>query len=149
MLRQLSEQDRNFIMQARPMGLAEVKMSQLARDYAVRAEVRQFAENMIKDHGDTNKRLMQLLRKADVSAPSEPDEDHQELMDQLYGLEGEEFDKEYVRTQVQDHERQVQLYEHEASAGEDAEIKDFAKSCVPTLQRHLDQAKGLASSMRL
>lgn len=149
MARQLSEQDRNFIMEARPMGLAEVKMSQLARDYAARAEVRQFAERMIKDHGDANKRLMQILRKTDITPPSEPDAEHQELMDQLYELEGEDFDKEYVRTQVQDHEHHVKLYEHEADAGEDPEIREFAKGCVPILQRHLHQVKSLASALHV
>lgn len=149
MPRQLSEQDRDFVMQARPMGLAEVKMSQLARDYAARPEVREFAEHMIKDHGDANKRLMQILRKTDVSPPSEPDAEHQELMDQLYELEGDDFDKEYLRTQVQDHEHHVQIYEHEANAGQDPEIREFAKGCVPVLQRHLNQVKSLASTMRI
>lgn len=149
MARQLSEQDRNFIMEARPMGVAEVKMSQLARDYAARPEVRKFAEHMIKDHGDANKRLMQILRKTDIAPPSEPDAEHQELMDQLYELEGEDFDREYVRTQLEDHEHHVKLYELEADKGEDPEIKEFAQGCVPILQRHLDQVKNLASAMRV
>lgn len=149
MARQLSDQDRKFVLEARPMGLAEVKMSQLARDYAAHSEVRQFAARMIEDHTDANRRLMQILRKTDIQPPSEPDAEHQEIMDQLYELEGEDFDKEYVRTQVQDHEHHVQLYEREAEKGEDPEIKEFAKGCVPILQRHLDQVKNLASSTRL
>jgi putative membrane protein len=149
MARQLSEQDRNFILEARPMGLAEVKMSQLARDYALRSEVRKFAERMIKEHGEANKKLMKILRKTDLDAPDEPDEEHQELMDQLYELEGEEFDKEYVRTQVKDHEHHLELYEREARQGEDPDVKEFAKACVPLLQQHLTQVKGLASTLQV
>ncbi len=149
MARQLSEQDRDFILQARPMGIAEVKMSQMARDYAMRSEVRNFAERMIKDHGESNKQLMQILRKTDLDAPDEPDEEHQQLMDQLYELEGEEFDKEYVRTQVKDHEHHLDLYEREARQGQDPDVKEFAKGCMPVLKQHLDQVKGLASDLHI
>lgn len=148
MARQLSEQDRDFIMQARPMGLAEVKMSQMARDYASRAEVRKFAERMLKDHGDANKQLLQIMRKIDIDAPDQPDEEHRELMEELYELEGEEFDKEYVRTQLSDHEHHLELYEREAQQGQDPEMKKFAQGCVPILQSHLQEVKALASTLR-
>lgn len=147
--KKLSDKDRKFVMQARPMNLAEVKLGELARDYASHDELRKLGEMLIQDHSDTNRQLMQIMRGSDVKAPDQMDPEHQKIEERLLELEGEDFDKEFVRTQMKDHQQMISLFEREAKEGEDPDLKEFAKGCVPVLQHHLQQLRGLASSMRM
>jgi putative membrane protein len=149
MPKNLSRQDQRFVMEVRPMNLAEIKMSQIAVDYASKPEIKEFAERMIQDHSKTNRDLMQIVRDSNVSPPDEPTPDQQKIVDRLWSLEGDEFDQEFVRAQVQDHERVVQLFEREAEQGQDEDLKQFAEDCLPIMQQHLQQVKTLAQSMRM
>lgn len=147
MAKALSGEDRKFVLMARPMGLAEIKMAQIAKDYASDPKIKQFADRIIQDHTSSNRQLMQLVKGSDISVPDAPDREHEKLIDRLWSLEGEEFDREFMRAELRDHEQAVNLYQREASSGEDSDLKAFAQDCVPILQEHLSQAKSLARSV--
>lgn len=147
MAKALSGEDRKFVMMARPMGLAEIKMAQIAKDYASDPKIKQFADQIIQDHTSSNRQLMKLVKGSDVSVPDSLDREHEKLIDKLWSLEGEEFDKEFMRAEIRDHEQAVNLYQREASSGQDSDLKEFARGCVPILQEHLNHAKNIAKSV--
>jgi putative membrane protein len=140
----LSQQDRNFVMEAARGGTAEVKLSQLATDRASDEEVRQFAQHMIHDHTQANQELRQLASSEGVTASDELDQEHRNLMNRLSGLKGTEFDRAYMDAMVQDHKKVVAEFEREASQGQDNELKNWASTLLPKLQRHLQMAQDLA-----
>lgn len=144
----LSDEDRQFVMQARPMNIAEMRLGELARDYASRPELQELGEKLIQDHTGTNHRLMQIISGSDVKAPDRMDAGHQKIEQRLLELEGDDFDRAFLRAQLEDHQQMVSLFEREAKEGEDPELKQFARGCVPVLQQHLQQIQGMASSMR-
>jgi putative membrane protein len=72
---------------------------------------------------------------------------HREAMDKLAKLSGADFDREYMRNQVKDHEKAVALFERQANSGSDADLKAFATKTLPTLREHHQMARDLAAKV--
>jgi putative membrane protein len=159
--------DQRFVTEAAEAGKAEVAHGQLAAERASNPEVKTFAQRMVDDHTKANQELMQLASsksitlsdsKANKTSPptnnaGTTDEQrqlkgkHREMQDQLMKLSGAEFDREYIRQQVKDHEKAVALFERQANSGSDAELKAFAAKTLPTLREHHQMVRDLATKV--
>ena len=53
----------------------------------------------------------------------------------------------YIKLMVQDHKKDVHEFEKQSASGSDAELKQFASSTLPILQKHLQDAQSLASRL--
>ncbi|WP_119459016.1 DUF4142 domain-containing protein [Rhodospirillaceae bacterium SYSU D60014] len=142
----LSVQDRYFLLHAAQDGAAEVAMGKVAVEKAQSEEVKQFAQRMIDDHTQANQKLMEMAEQKDIEVPQEAGAVHEQMMQYLQELSGEQFDQAYMQEQVLDHEAAVSLFEKEAQQGQDAELKSFASETLPTLQEHLESAQQLAGA---
>jgi len=138
-------QPQEFVQKAGIAGLYEVQAAALARDRAQDGDVRKFAGEMTQDHGAANKELQLLSNQRQWAMPSTLDQKHQQLIDRLSSLKGAEFDREYVKQQLAAHEQAVSLFEQQARAGSDADLKKWASGKVDTLKAHLEHAQELAS----
>jgi putative membrane protein len=139
----LSTTDATFINTVGMGGNAEVTFGQLAQSKATRADIRQFAGQMVTDHGAANQKLIALAQQKGMTAPSGMDTMHQQLYAQLQGMTGTAFDDAYMKGQVQDHEATVQALQTEIQNGSDADVKAFAQEVLPTVQHHLDMAHSI------
>jgi putative membrane protein len=72
---------------------------------------------------------------------------HREAMDKLAKLSGAEFDREYMRHQVKDHEKAIALFEGQANRGSDADLKAFASKTLPKLREHQQMAQSIAAKV--
>jgi putative membrane protein len=73
--------------------------------------------------------------------PTDVSEDQKETYNELAKLSGAEFDKEYVKVMVDDHEKDVDAFQEQADDGDDADTKAFAAKTLPTLKSHLEMIK--------
>ena len=137
--------DRTFMMKAAEGGMAEVALGELAAKQAASDDVKQFAQRMVDDHGKANRELMDLAAKKGVTLPTDLDAKAKALKTKLEKMSGAEFDREYMREMVKDHEKAVALFEKEAKSGHDAEAKAWAEQTLPTLRDHLKMARETAS----
>jgi len=55
-------------------------------------------------------------------------------------LMGMAFDSTYINSQVMDHQAAIQLFQSEASNGNDSRLRDYAQKYLPKLQMHLQMA---------
>lgn len=137
--------DRTFMMKAAEGGMAEVALGELATKQAGSDDVKQFGQRMVDDHGKANRELMDLAAKKGVTLPSDMGAKEKALKTKLEKLSGAEFDREYMREMVKDHEKDVAMFEKEAKSGRDAEVKAWAEQTLPTLRDHLKLARETAS----
>src|SRR5690606_11167247 len=103
-------------------------------------EVKEFAQRMIDDHTQANQNLMELAEQKDIEVPEEPGAAHEQMMQHLQELSGEEFDQAYMEEQVLDHEAAVTLFEKESQQGQDEDLMSFAAETLPILQDHFESA---------
>jgi putative membrane protein len=88
-----------------------------------------------------NKELEMLAKQKGVALPG--DDAKMATALPLSNKTGAEFDKEFARIIVEDHEKDIAAFETEASSGSDPDIKRWAIKNLPTLRQHLDEAKAL------
>ncbi|MBV9862324.1 MAG: DUF4142 domain-containing protein [Alphaproteobacteria bacterium] len=144
---QPNQADRDFIQQATIAGLAEVELGQTAEQKAQSPAVKEFARRMVVDHTKANNQLAPLAKAAGVTQPMQLDAEHSAMKSSLQNLSGAAFDQSYIQGMVQDHEKVIQLFQHEASAGQDAALKGFATETLPILQQHLQMAQSISSQL--
>ena len=135
----------DFMMQAAQSGIAEVELSRVAQSNSSDPAVKSFAQMMVSDHTKANDELKTLAGNKGAALPTGPDGSHQTEVQRLKGLKGAEFDAEYIRMMVADHEKAVVLFQAQAQNGVDPELKAWAVQTLPKLQAHLQAATGLQS----
>lgn len=140
----LSNDDKQFLMKAGMGGMLEVKVSKLAQEKGTSAEVKELAEMMVKDHSKANAELMTLASSKGVTLPTDLDAKHASKYDGMTKMSGADFDKNYVKDMLADHEKTIALFEGEAKKGDDAEVKAFAAKTLPTLNAHLEHVRKLS-----
>jgi putative membrane protein len=141
--------DLAFMNDAAPGGMAEVEMGRMAVEQAASSEVKQFGQRMVDDHSKAGEELKQLAQQKKVMLPAETTPKQKETMDKLSKLKGMDFDREYVKGMVADHEKDVAAFEAVAKNGTDADVKAFAAKTLPTLKEHLQMIQTIAAKMGL
>jgi putative membrane protein len=150
--------DKDFVEDLGIAGMAEVELGRMAAERAASAEVKQFADMMVRDHSKAGDELKQVASKHSIPMPSALDSKHEELKTKLSNLKGAEFDREYMNAMVQGHQDVVDRLQTRASEdrfgdnkgtvkpeGSDnpveADINQWAAMALPTVRHHLDEAK--------
>ena len=139
----LSAQDRRFIEKAAQGNNAEVAAGGLVDARSATPAVIAFGRMMVADHGAANARLAEVARRHAISLPSSLG-DQQAGYDRLVDRKGEDFDREFARVMVEDHDMAVQLYQEELASGVDPLLREYAAAMLPRIEAHLAQAKTLA-----
>jgi putative membrane protein len=147
-MRNMSSQDRNFIMDAAMGGMMEVELGRLAVQQGASDAVKQFGQRMVDDHSRANTQLMTTASSKGITLPTELDDKHRQHVTKLSGMSGAEFDRAYVKMMVSDHEKDVSAFEKQSTRGADPDLKAFASSTLPTLQEHLQMARSLPGAQR-
>lgn len=141
---QLSSQDMNFARDATEGGTTEVQLGRMAMENSTNQMVRQFGEEMVRDHQKASDELSQILDKKGVAIPMSETIDTN-MVNRLQGLKGEDFDRAYMKHMVKDHKTDVAAFKKEVADGDDSELKTWAAQTLPVLQEHLKMAESAIS----
>jgi putative membrane protein len=128
--------------------LAEVQAGKLGVSKASSPEVKKFAQSMVDDHGKHLSQLRTMAKTKGMQLPSAPAKKHQEAMKKLQSASGAEFDKLFMTQMVKDHEDALKLVQDAAKNAKDAELKADAEKTAPVIQKHLEEAKRIAASLK-
>jgi putative membrane protein len=63
--------------------------------------------------------------------------------DTLMGKSGKEFDAEFVRMAIADHQKDIAEFEKAANSAGDSDVKAWAAKMLPTLRAHLKDAQSM------
>ncbi|WP_158747367.1 DUF4142 domain-containing protein [Acidisphaera sp. L21] len=143
----LSTADQTFVNAAAGSDAAEVQEGQLAATKARSARVKKFASTMVDAHTKTTQQLMTIAQSKGVTPDATVPQMATDQMTALNAARPAAFDHLYTRDQVADHVAAVQVYQAEIANGQDADLKAFATSTLPTIQQHLRMARQI-SGMR-
>lgn len=142
----LAEPDQAFVLEAAAYGNLEVQMSRVAALRANANPVRSFAQNMAEDHSKARRKLKEIALSRDFRVSDRLDEKRADILMTLQRYAGDEFDREYLTQQVDQHRRGVRLFREQAQKGGNDELRTFAESNLAALEAHLKSAQDLADS---
>jgi putative membrane protein len=139
--------DQLFVRQAGVGGMAEVDLGKLALQKASNSSVKEFARQMVDDHGKANDKLIPLAKANEVPLRKDLDMDHRVMRDELAKVSGKDFDIIYIRGQVHDHQKTAQLLEWEIGSGQDPRVRSYATAILPTVLTHLRHAQMIQAEL--
>jgi putative membrane protein len=134
--------DQNFIDRAALGTSTEVELGRLARTRALSPAVRAFADRIITDHRQAHARLRTLERRLQMAAGRVTLPPNR-----LTTLSGEDFDRQFMADQVQNHREAIQLFQDEARMGQDPRLRKYATDNLPMLHRNLQEAEAIRSRL--
>lgn len=124
-------------------GMAEVKFAQLALSNGHNAQVKSFAQKMVKDHSAANDELKTIANKNGIHLPGGLNAAHQTAYNKLSHLKGASFDSAYVTSQINDHEDANRVFTEGASSSTNRDLKNFFAKHQAHIKMHLDLARQL------
>jgi putative membrane protein len=130
-----------YVEQTTISNLFEVSAAQAALQKASTEEVRSFARMMIDDHTKASEQLAEAAKGQNLSLPASMDARHDQLLQDLASATEQDFDRLYMRTQVEAHTAALKLQQDYSSFGANPALKAIATQLVPIIKRHLDQAQ--------
>jgi putative membrane protein len=134
--------DAEFIVKAAEGGMLEVQLGKLAEQRGRMAEVRNFGRMMVEHHSSINKELESLALSKGVTVPTVISADKQKKVEKLSGKEAKDFDKDYIDGMIDDHEKDISLFEDKASDDKaDPDLRKWVTETLPTLRNHLSEIK--------
>lgn len=137
--------DRRFVSKAADSGMEEVQLATLASQRATNTEVRSFAEKLLQDHQQVNSELKQIASSRNVKL--DDDEGKDRAYKRLSKQSGSEFDREFVEHMIDEHEKDIKLFEKASTEARDQEVRSFASKNLAHLREHLQTAQSLRQSL--
>lgn len=140
--------DQEFLVWAIACEVAEVKIAERAVENAEKPEVKKLAQRVLEDHKKTRDALMEQARKMKVGVVEGLNQEHREIYDRLGKVEGQEFDRTYLRHLVEGHEKGVKMYRKWAKDARDTDLRATAEKALSTAKDHLERAKDLGDKVK-
>lgn len=144
--KKLSWGDRRFVEKAAEGGQSEVALGQLAQDKASNPDVKAFGQTLVQDHQNANSQLMQIAQQKDVKLKEDKSKEDHEYK-RLAKASGDQFDREFIKHEVKDHEKDIKMFEKAAKDSKDEDVRNFASQVLPKLREHLAMAQRLERSI--
>lgn len=131
----LSAEDKQFFIAAATANASELALSRIASDQATRANVRDFANRMLSDHGRLDQEMKELALKKGVALPTPVTSE---------SLPNSDIDHAYAQRMVSDHQKAVSDFG--AANLKDPDLRAWAAKTLPMLRDHLTAARALSGS---
>jgi putative membrane protein len=145
--RELSQKDMEFVKNAAIGGMAEVELGKLAQQNGHSPDVKSFGARMVQDHSRAADQLTNIAKDRGVQLPQQLDTEHTSMRDRLAKLQGDAFDRAYIKMMVADHDKDVKEFRRQAQTGQDRELKRFARETLAVIEQHDQLAHNVERSM--
>ena len=150
--------DQEFVQEQLAMGEAEIALGQLAQQRGTHPEVKRFGEMMVRDHRMAGQELKEAMAAANTSQTgaaagtesarnTDAHRDHQNALEELREVKGNEFDRKYIDLMVKDHEEGVRDVEKQAETATNPQVRQWAAKTLPKMQQHLERAKVIQETL--
>lgn len=143
----MASSDAAFMTKLAEGDLAEADAGRLAAQKSNTPAVKQFGQEMDKDHSKNGNDLKALAASRGVMVPTSVSPEHAHARAKLENLSGANFDRQYAKGQVRAHEKTVQLLQDEITHGQDQAVKDFATQTLQVVNQHLDRARQMQTTV--
>jgi putative membrane protein len=139
--------DQQFLDFAAQTDMVEANLGQMAGSVASSQQVKDYGQMLVNDHTADFNELYKLAQQTNLTRPDAiGTEQNKAMIDPFQKLKGEAFDKRYIHEMIAGHTKAIAVYKKEAADAQNAAVKSYAEQTLPTLQKHLDNAKALTKA---
>jgi putative membrane protein len=126
----------------------EVETARLAQQRTQNAQIRRFAQTLIKDHSKNQKQGLALAKKAGITpqpAPSDTTPQHiqQEMSRWQSASSPAQFDRAWLEFQVKHHAEDMAMLPKLQKQAHSKALKSLIGQTLPVIRKHYDRALSL------
>jgi predicted outer membrane protein len=118
-----SASERDFVSQLAMSNMAAIQLGHLAAKKAQHADVQKFAKSTIDGRLKAQQKLADAAYGAGVQWPNKLDEKNRQVQERLSRLSNEEFDREYMKTTINQHRDLERMLAARANGGTSADAR--------------------------
>jgi putative membrane protein len=133
---------RQFLTKAIEGDNSEMMLGRIAEMRGDTQSMREFGKTLIDDHRAARTQAEGVAQQLGVPIPHNTVAQAMHERERLSGLRNSQFDREFARFMVRDHQKDLVEFRTEAAAHQGM-VSKLAREQLPTLQKHLDMASAL------
>lgn len=146
-----SDTMRAYVSELYAIDQAEVKMGELAQQHAQNTKTKDLAKMLVTDHQADEKKVKELADKKGLSLDTSEAKMKTKTLDasleEMKKWPAASFDKNFAQAAVGGHEDAIGIVNNALKTEDDADFKAYLQNLLPVLNKHLDMAKQLQTSM--
>ncbi|MBN9982599.1 DUF4142 domain-containing protein [Rhizobium laguerreae] len=135
----------DFATRAAMSNMFELKAAEIEVSKGAAEDAKQFAGDMLKDHGRAGPILADAAKEDGVQLPAGLDDEHKKKLEALQQSDPQNLDQAYLSTQVTAHQEAVAFFSDYSKNGRDGALKRASQKILPDLRMHLTRIEGLTS----
>ena len=136
--------DQAFALFAASSGLAEIEGARLTLRSSKSADVRDYAQKLMREHARSGDELRRIVAPHGLSLPTAPTGRHADLVTKLSGVSVQDLDEAFLlRFGVDAHKETIALFERHVVEAKDPQLRRYAEQTLPTLREHVSAAHKL------
>lgn len=143
----ISSKGAAFVKDAAAGNQAEIATAQLAQEKSQNPEVKNLAQMIQQDHQQAQEKLQTIAQNHGVTLPQSGTWSERREQSKLNKLSGADFDQQYAKDMVEDHVKDIKSFQKASQNIEDSDVKEYAQTCLSTLEKHLSHAEAAAKSV--
>ena len=143
----VTDSDKSFVTKAEKDNLAEQEIGRFAAEKTQNKDVKDYAQMLVDDHTKALNDLVDLMNKKGMAQPNGLPKGEHEAMSKLNGLSGPDFDREFINSMIEDHQKAVSEFRQEKDMAQDKDVKSYADQVLPVLEKHLQKAQELQGKL--
>jgi putative membrane protein len=141
--------DADFVAEQVAANFAEIKLAKLAAERSSVPEIKKVAKMLEAEHSKKLEELQKLASAKSITVPIDADKDDIKTVEDLRDeKDAEDFNEEWCKEMVDNHEKTIEDYEDKLENTEDPELKSWISQTLPGLRTHLDQLKACHEKMK-
>lgn len=137
-----ADSPREFLDKALMGDNAEIMLGNLAATQGRDPAVRDFGRKLVMDHSQARGEVLDVGSRFGIRPTREVVPQARDERDRLAAMHGRDFDREFVRYMVDDHQKDIDDFQNEAREHH-GPVSDLAARQLPTLRDHLRTAQSL------
>lgn len=143
-----ADSPRDFLQKALQGDNSEMMLGQIAERSGSSRMVREYGATLVRDHAKARAQVLAVGRHYGLRDDRQPAPEASQERQKLAGMRGDEFDREFARYMVHDHENDIADFRDEAGEHH-GQVSRLAESQLPTLEKHLRLAQQINNSADL
>jgi putative membrane protein len=136
--------DTEFLENANQGSVDEIDLAQIVLKKTNNADVKNFAQRMVRDHTQLLNNLKPFDNQAGLQVPDHPDAATLAEEKRLDKLPARELDRAYIKLMVEDHHKDLEAFIAEEKSTGYAAFKTAVSQAEEVVKAHLEDANNIA-----
>jgi putative membrane protein len=146
---EISHAAKEFLQDAAQANQTEIAMANIAEGKSQNARVKELAQMLRNDHQQNYAQLQVIAQNHAVILDSSLSMMNQHAVNRLQKANDADFDKDYTKVMLKDHVKCIARFDKAIADMQEADVKDYARSTLPTLRKHLQHSEDAARAVEL